>query len=517
MTAREVYPGEFWYRTDTEEFVIVANGKTYSGNDQLLSLSAAGEACHNDAGGQCNDWTAFGQDDVVTREMFGSRTGAFSYGDPTVITADEVIPPQVSIMAPLFEFRRNEDLGSRPPMVDIDNLGLFDDAPLTYGELTRASIRRQPVSRTIAWTRNERAGRPSHHTGTLTLRIVFFPSCPSPFRIVAPEANERLVFSEDSPGTVTIEAHAGDFVNMPPELIDLITWTAPAKAGAEISYDPPSRQGPDIAITYTGLPASNDDFGPTEITASVDAGQACGTLSAAQTVRLFFPRDVKNNPGGAEPNYFFYWLQTRAGHGAERDRDVRYMDRDAECGENPRWLGYHPRDTVLSVPADPLSQPRLVGRDYVYVCDLHKYDNAYPAHPSTDFYMQGVIDEALSWEGIDTFAVNLLHELTHRQHWQAWWNPSGGYPKGGFYDENNNKQRDAVDEPLLDADEDFILDAREQDLGYDTGVKYTFGPVGSGLGIDMYDEHHLTYSLAEKWAKGAADLQDWAKPGKQWK
>ncbi|MHB1193500.1 MAG: hypothetical protein ACYC6F_10685 [Longimicrobiales bacterium] len=512
VSAREMYPGELWYRTDTEEFVIVASGLTYSGQDALLSISARGEACHNDAGGRCNKWTAFGADDVVAVELMGSKTGAFLYGWPTVVTLDEEIPSAVSIRAPLFEFHRSPELYSRPPMVDIDNPALFDADPLTYPELVTASRQRRPVSRTIRWAQNERTDEESEHAGTLTLEISFSPTCPSPFRIVAPEADTRLVFSEATPGEVTIEAHAGDFVNMPPDLIELITWSAPEKAGAQVSYEPASRQGPDIRITYTGLPERNRDFGPTEITASLDVGGPCGTLTSSQTVRLFFPRDAWNNPAVDVPNYYYYWIQTPAGQGAVPGQDVRYMHRSAECGEDPKWLGYHPRETVLSVPSDPLSQPRLVGRDHIYLCDFHKYDNAYPAHPSTDFYMEGTVDPSLNWEGIDAFAVIVLHELTHRQHWRDWWNPTGGYPKQGYYDANNNRQRDPA-EPWLDQDEDFMPDAREGGLGYDTGVKNTFNTPGE----EMYDEHHLTYTVGEKWQKGSADRVDWAKPGKQWR
>ena len=470
MTARETYPGELWYRT--EEFVIVANGKTYSGPDVLLSVSAAGEACNHSIGDRCDKWTRFGNEAVQSLVVFGSKTGALVYGHPTVITLDEEIPAAVDIMPPAFEFNRGPSDYFRPPMITVDNLALFDAAPITYREVVRAASRREQVSRTIAWNRNERADEPGEHEGTLTLHVSFKPSCPSGFQIVAPEANARLVFSEDSPGTLTIEAHVGYVLDMPPELVERITWSAPEKAGSQISFDPPSRQGPDVTITYTGLPASNDDFGPTTITASVDAG-SCGTLSASETVRLFFPRDARHNPAGAGATYYYYWMQTPAGQGAVRGQDVRYMHRTAECGENPKWLGYHPRDTVLSVPSDPESQPRLVGRDHIYLCDFHKYDNAYPAHPSTDFYMEGTVDPSLNWEGIDTFAVITLHELTHRRHWTEWWNPTGGYPKKGYYDVNNNRQRDPL-EPWLDEDEDFIPDGRESALGYDTGVKNTY-------------------------------------------
>ena len=126
--------------------------------------------------------------------------------------------------------------------------------------------------------------------------------------------------------------------------------------------------------------------------------------------------------------------------------------------------------------------------------------------------MEGTVDPSLNWEGIDTFAVITLHELTHRRHWTEWWNPTGGYPKKGYYDVNNNRQRDPL-EPWLDEDEDFIPDGRESALGYDTGVKNTYNAPGE----EMYDEHHLTYAVGDKWPKGSADRVDWAKPGKQWR
>jgi hypothetical protein len=324
---------------------------------------------------------------------------------------------------------------------------------------------------------------------------------------VSPEANQKLVFSDGTPGSVTIEAEV-TATNLPPDLIALIKWDAPAKDLSRLSI---AGDGTRATITYTGLPRDNSDFGPTRITASVDAGGSCGTLTASRDVLLFFPRDARNNPPGEAPNYYFYWLQTPAGQGAVNGRDVRYVHRQFECGENPKWLGYHPRDTVLSVPADKQSQPRLVGRDHIFACDFHKYDNVYADHPSTNFYMEGLLTKA-SWEGIDTFAVIMRHELTHRNHWRDWWNPTGGAPKRGFYDANNNRQRD-TDEPWVDQDEDFIPDHLEAAMGYDKAEKNTHMAPGD----EMYDEHHLTYTIGEGWAKGSADRQDWAKPGKQWR
>jgi len=511
VKADEVYPGEFWYRVDREEFAIVANGMAFSGNDRMVSFSASGEACHHGEKGVCDSWTPFGADDVKPHVILGSKTGSFQYGYPTVVTADEEIPHGVAISPPHFEFFRSKDSYSRPPMVDIDNIALLDASPLDYKEITKAAAKRLPYSKSISWDRNENIeDAPTDHRGTLTMQISFSPVCPSQFRIVAPEEKKKLLFSTSNPGELIIEADAGDFVGLTPEQIEQIEWSAPDKAGSQISYEPSTRKGKKIKITYTGLPKSNNDFGPTAITAKLDT-ETCDALTANKEVLLFFPRDSRNNHLPDAPNYYSYWLQTPAGHGAVNGTDVRFMDLNAECGEDPRWLGYHPRDTRLSVPGDTDSQPLLVGRDHVYICDFHKYDNIYPGHPSTNFYMKGMINESLEFEGIDTFAVMLLHELTHRAHLRDWWNPTGGYPKKGFYDANNNKQRDPS-EAMIDEDEDFIPDLREPLLGYDKTKNRSFNSPDP----DMYDEHHLTYSTAEKWTKGSADSKDWAKPGKQW-
>ncbi len=512
MKAQESYPGELWYRTDREEFIIVAGATIYSGNERLTGMSASGEACNHSYDNVCDKWTTFSNADVKMHVINGSNTGALKYGYPTVTTREEEVPASVDIIPPHFEFFRSRDSYSRPPMVEIDNLSLFDASPVRYAELLDAMRKKKTYSKEIKWKHNEKVEDiPTHNEGTLSLSITFDPKCPAPFIIASPEAKHKYLFSEDAPGRITIEAELGNTEDLAPELIEQIEWKAPEKPGSDVAYDPPSRKGKSIKITYKGLPEKNSDFGPTIISASVNLGSKCGVASDSKEVLLFFPRDKKNNPAGDVPNYYYYWLQTPAGFGQVDKQDVFFKNRELECGENPKWLGYHPRETKLSVPGDPQSQPRLVGENYIYICDLHKYDNIYAGHPSTNFYMEGLLNTTLSWEGIDTFAVMVRHEATHKQHWKDWWNPTGGYPKMGYYDANNNKQRDPP-EALLDGDGDFMPDAKEPALGYDAAEKNSY----SAPGEDMFDEHHLTYDFAEKWAKGSADSKDWAKPGKQW-
>ncbi len=509
MSGREAYPGEAWYRTDRDEFVIVATGLGYSGNDRLLSFSAKGEACNHSYDQTCDMWTPFGPNDVRPSLEGASKTGAFTYGFPPVVSADDDGPPhEVEILPPHFEFRRNPREYSRPPMIEINNPALFGDHPITTQEVRRAVTSKGTIRREIRWEGNEKLGEgATRHKGSLDIEIAFAPTCPQGLAIVAPEPGARILFSEATPGVAKIELEAG---GLPPELAERIVWSAPEKAGSELTFDPPTRMGKRMRVTYTRLPQSNGSFGATAITATLET-DTCGTLTATREVRLYFPRDARNNPTGNVPNYYYYWLQTPAGQGLIDGQTVRYMHRQLECGENPKWLGYHPRDTRLSVPTDPMSQPLLVGRDLIFACDFHKYDDIYPGHPSKNFYMEPKLATGITWEGIDTFAVILRHEKAHMEHWRDWWNPTGGYPKGGYYDANNNKHRDP-NEPVRDGDEDFIPDAREAALGYDPQEKNTMAIPGD----DMFDEHHLTYDIGEKWPRGSANAQDWAKPGMQW-
>ena len=259
MSASEAYPGEFWYRTDREEFVLVANGKTYSGGDKLLSISASGEACNNASDEEkCNDWTAFSNSHVQTIPIFASKTGAFTYTYPTVLTQDQTIPVAVNVMPPPFKFRRNANSYASPRMVEIDNLDLFDADPFRYKDLVKAALRKQVVTKQVSWNKNERTGEATKHKGTLKLQIAFAPVCPKSFRIILPAADEKLLFSNATPGKLKIEAEVGEFELISPEQEAKITWTAPEKEGSQIVYDPPSRKGKRIKIDYKGLPKKNN-------------------------------------------------------------------------------------------------------------------------------------------------------------------------------------------------------------------------------------------------------------------
>jgi hypothetical protein len=495
MRASEVYPGEFWYRVDREEFVLVANGKNYAGGDKLLSISASGEACHNDNGPDldtCNDWTVFSNAHVVTVPIFASKSGAFIYSYPTVLTADQTIPEGVNIMAPPFEFRKGPDSYSRPSIVEIDNLDLFDAAPIRYRELVDAAKRKRVVSKQVSWDKNEKTGTTTKHKGTLKLQIAFSRVCPKSFRVVLPAADEKLLFSDATPGSLKIEAEVGAFEQITREQESKITWTAPAKAGSQLTYDPPSRKGKRVAMTYRGLPQNNGDFGPTMITATLPGEGSCDAIRASVQVRLFFPRDAKNHPGGSDPNWFYYWSQTSARVGPK----PKFGGGSEFCGKNTSksdgTLGYY---RYKYMP------------DHYLICDLAGLSTPF-VFKTVQWQNNALINVTV--KGIDVFGAASRHENSHYSHFKDWWfayraNP----PRVPPADLNKNSILD-IKESELDPDGDLVPTSVEnQYTDLDPTKKYSYpGPDD--------DEEILAWKEEANYKIGKADKEDWAKPGKQW-
>lgn len=492
MSASEAYPGEFWYRTDREEFVLVATGMSFSGGDKLISISASGEACHYDGGtNNCTDWTAFSNADVHSVPVNASKTGAFLYTYPTVITFDEVIPESVNVMPPQFEFKRSESSYFRPPMVEIDNLGIFDQNPIRYKELVDAALQKRAVKKHVSWDKDEKQDEATDHKGTLTLEIAFAPVCPKSFRVVLPPADERMIFSSANPGELKIEAEVGELELITPEQEARITWSAPTKEGSQLVYEPSTRTGKKMTITYTGLPKNNSDFGPTTITATLPEEGSCDAISSSTQVKLFFSRDESNNPDGTVPNWFYYWSQTSAKVGP-----AQYGGLAGQCGGSSR----NARDGIIGYY-------RYIHRDNVYyICDLRRLPDDFKFTAVQIKTKSPLTIGDVTTYGIDTFAIASHHENGHYKHFKDWWfqfepnpiRPSGDHMMGSY-----------------DADGDFIPDTEEIARGLDPNDKYTLKQYDSSIDVD--DEEYITWLDEGEWEVGKADSQDWSKPGKQWK
>lgn len=496
---KQVFSGELWYKKDTPEIAFAANPMNWSGTDRLVSFSASGVFCNSMQGDRCSKKTQFGSSNAIPTKL-GKITagGSISFASPAIINVTDVV---FNIGRVDFKFKKSEKYAN-PGMTWINNIDLN---PFKYSDIKTAIEEKKPYAANITFNKNNDIEDSSPYSnGSVKMVFNFKPKCPHTLEIVNP-TKEQFAFDTSNNPKITITAKIND--NFPEEYADDVKWSVPQKEGSQLSISPSNRKGRSIEITYTGLPKYNSDFGKTNITTKAYIGSICGELTAEKTINLFFGRDAKNNPKGVEPNWYYYWQQTSAGHGTTADVDIKYHHRNEGCAK-PKWLGYHPINQS-GTPDDYIEK----GRPYIYICDFHKYDDMYEFMSSTNFYMTALTVPEKDWEGIDTFGVIVKHELKHRSNMNLWW--SNGWPSIGWIDTNNNGIQDPNEMESVDMDHDYIPDQKEQVMGYNKTKRKTFFlqfPQDF-----MWDEHHYVYKWAENgWQTGSANNEDWAKPGKQW-
>jgi hypothetical protein len=301
--------------------------------------------------------------------------------------------------------------------------------------------------------------------------------------IASPKIDERYVFSEAAPGTITFTATARA---TPASYSSQLVWSVEGVPGSTMTIEPANATGPSIKVTYTKLPPQNSGFGRKKLTVRLKVGDC--QVGATSNVRLFFPAFAANNPGGAEPNWFYYWKQTSAGVGP-----VKYAGASVHCGSGSshRALGYY-RNTIFDT--------------VYYICNLRNMGDDFPFMAKKD--NNGIMGNVKVF-GIDTFAIACRHEYGHYTHYQTWWKQYRTDDK--FLDTNRNGILDDK-EQLLDKDGDLVPDALEPGMGLNPNNRNTFG-----IGPDGNDEELLCWMAETNWPIGSANSQDWAKPGKQWK
>lgn len=114
-------------------------------------------------------------------------------------------------------------------------------------------------------------------------------------QIVSPKADEDQVFKS---GKLEIKAEAKV---KPSKYEKDVVWEIEDVQGSKKTIKP--TKGSKVTITFDKLPSDNNQFGEKTITASVNGKQD------QVKVRFFFERDGKDNLGGKDPNWFYYWKQ----------------------------------------------------------------------------------------------------------------------------------------------------------------------------------------------------------------
>ncbi len=298
-------------------------------------------------------------------------------------------------------------------------------------------------------------------------------------------AQDKYVYSMANPGEFEVELKA----NVTPDTYkNDIKWELPNIQNSNRVVTPASAQGDNITVKFTGLPGLNSEFGKKSVTAKVKVG-AC-EVEDSKEITLFFPRDRKNNPGGSNPNWFYYWSQTSAKKGPAKYKGSADMC-SSPINRSEGVLGYYRYKHLENI---------------YYICDLSRLGQNFEFN-TAQWNGNQMVYKAVT--GIDTFAAASYHENGHYSHFKNWWfQHRAVVPFSQNEDFNKNSIKDTA-ETMLDGDKDLIPDSKEAALGFNNTKQYTYpGPHD--------DEEILAWKDEAEWVIGSANNEDWAKPGKQW-
>lgn len=270
--------------------------------------------------------------------------------------------------------------------------------------------------------------------------------------ITDPIPNQKLTYDTSSNGQI-IQSLQG-FCSPS----GVIGWLPTMPFGTSVTVTP-NWIGNSRTATWTGLPSSNNEFGPRPIGATVVGGMGGSSVS----VKFFFPKYGNNHPNtNGTPNWYYYWEQTDANYGS------------------------HIYDASVS----------------------RSYTKKFPAYTTwKSFIGNGAASTSLTgcWsgaEGIDFYANICRHEAQHLS------------DMVGFWGQNSIP-------PTQDLDGDHLPDSQESSLNGGYGV-YNSGSVAThedhfNYGDDWDDCEDYCMHREVPWATGSEDHVDWAYPGHQYR
>ena len=249
---------------------------------------------------------------------------------------------------------------------------------------------------------------------------------------------------------------------------------------APTERSPEEARGARVTLAYEGLPRRNHAFGPKTVTARVESGPcACERVAKA---RLFFAPLATNHPPGdggtgkdrtGDPNWFYYWLQTKATGGVD-----------------PSRLEYQSNIAAVNSPTDNVSGRYEEGPDRILVSD-GVVDGGCRGRMTRAKVPLGVAAKV-----IDCFAETIRHESHHRTEWLKWWGTKG---LNLFTDSDSDGVPNQVEETQPGCS---VVSSRS----------CTDRPFA-----DNTDREIDAYYVGWTWKIGSADAEDWACQGKQWR
>lgn len=306
--------------------------------------------------------------------------------------------------------------------------------------------------------------------------------------IIKPVQQSKYVFTDDgNTGRLILELEAK---TTPSGYEDRIEWEIPEMEGSHKIIQPASvfsqPKGSRAEVMYKGLPTSVESFGIQKVKARINV-DGC-TIEDTKEIMLFYPRDAKNNPEGKYRNWFYYWKQTPAAEPLGQNVNIEFGGTDFDLCKGGHVVAIFKPDYLFkTIHVCDLTEK--VGGDFKITIPLvNRYD------------LSTLLEKKLvSYNYIDTFAVIIIHEFTHFNHYHTWWS-------------GKTEQQRAEE----DRDHDGVPDRLEPSMDLDPTKFQTYWDHDEDF-RDIYgDEEFLAYESTYDYPIGKFDQYDWGKPGKNW-
>ena len=339
----------------------------------------------------------------------------------------------------------------------------------------------QLLTRRLHWKTAPLPKQTANHE--LEIEISPMRQKPPPCRllITSPKEGHKLCFSGKQTGQLTFSLSA---TTKPARHEQKITWSLPQfDPATQVRIEPKNLRGPNLKVTLRGLPKDISGLGEKTFTARINTKKC--HKSAARTVKMFFPRDAKNNPDGSVPNWFYYWKQTPA---ARPKGQITALDYGGGTGDLCRTAG------VTGI------YNSKYGYKVLLICDLSKLKTPFElVFPLLDRLSAQKYSGMRTVRNIDTFAVAVLHEYQHF-----------------LTDHNWYSKISPQDLPKKDKDRDGLPDHLEPGLNFKPTMFQTYFANHPKLKNVGGDEEWLAYEIMKNHKPGSLDKYDWAYPGNQW-
>lgn len=177
LTYVHTFPGELWYRTDKEEYTIVANPAHWEGLNKIRSFTGSGQVCtRKDENETCEDLRKFDRDQLRAKQIAGVHLSALSYGYPGVTTRGESVPIAFYAQSSEFEFRNTRHKWQPGGgLVEINNAALVS---FDYPAIVEAASEQGTYTTTVSYNQNNDVQDiPSGHKGKLVITLDFDQRC----------------------------------------------------------------------------------------------------------------------------------------------------------------------------------------------------------------------------------------------------------------------------------------------------------------------------------------------------